>query len=127
VAKNEVKSKKQQVNKERMADGIKSEFRNKASGVTYAAGIDRPTKKTNPNIIVVTDGAPPQKKQRRIPGPCSSCGGMGHASNNNKKCPNCMSKKKAADTSTVTPTPAHGGATKSCVVVDAAKDNLLSS
>ena len=35
---------------------------------------------------------PPPKKQRKIPGPCSSCQRMGHASNNNKKYPNYQTK-----------------------------------
>ena len=88
-----------------MAKGMKVEAKDQSSGITYGACIDWPVHKGNKHSADATPSIelPTAKKQRKTPGPCGSCGNIGHASNNNKKCPNYDLRKKKA--TTVTPSP----------------------
>ena len=78
-----------------MAEGMKSEEKDKASGITYESCMDKPVaqcKKCSATNTPMDQSNTVSKKQRKIPGPCSSCKGMGHATSNNKKCPNYKPK-----------------------------------
>jgi hypothetical protein len=61
-------------------------------------------KRKNQTAQVMAAVTPALKKQRRTPGPCTSCKMMGHASKNNKKCPNYEPKNKVV-TPVLAPSP----------------------